>query len=353
MPQERERITIDVERPTGPRITYPPHHGWIEPYQHRAVNVSKRAAVAAVAIARHKMVTAVALTVATTILTHTIFSVLLLMGAGYQVKLSSSYTGPGDVVSGALGAWGLRSYNAAYATGSNPAADICDVATGLVCTTINFLSNGSFDVATAAASSPCAVACNVSKLYDSTGNARHATQTTNSSRPTLTFNCINTSLPCLTNAAGQGLAVDTGIGTIAQPWTIVAVCNRTGSVTNFSNCYGEGSGHGILNVNSANTIAAYGGTIFNTTASDNAFHSLIGVGNSTSSIMNVDNGTTSTGNGGTNSLAGTTQQIMSGGFGSMVGTGTEWIVYGSAISAGNQTSLCHNQFLYWATAVSC
>jgi hypothetical protein len=39
---------------------------------------------------------------------------------------SSAYTGPGDIVSSAYAWYGLWGYNAASATGSNPAADLLD-----------------------------------------------------------------------------------------------------------------------------------------------------------------------------------------------------------------------------------
>jgi hypothetical protein len=52
-----------------------------------------------------------------------------------------SYTGPGDVVSGAYAWYGLRGYSAAYATGSNPALDLVDQA-GANPLTVNILSNG-------------------------------------------------------------------------------------------------------------------------------------------------------------------------------------------------------------------
>ena len=46
---------------------------------------------------------------------------------------ASSYVGPGDVVSGAAAWYGLRGYNAAYSTGSNPAVNIRRASDGHTC----------------------------------------------------------------------------------------------------------------------------------------------------------------------------------------------------------------------------
>ena len=61
---------------------------------------------------------------------------------------SPSYTGPGDVVSGATAWYGLRAYNAAYATGSNKAINIRRASDNTT-TNIVILSNGNLDIATA------------------------------------------------------------------------------------------------------------------------------------------------------------------------------------------------------------
>lgn len=49
-------------------------------------------------------------------------------GCGGASCAASSYTGPGDIVSGANAWYGLRGYTAAYSTGSNPAVDLVDQA---------------------------------------------------------------------------------------------------------------------------------------------------------------------------------------------------------------------------------
>src|SRR5260221_661617 len=49
----------------------------------------------------------------------------LLLGTGRAPVVAASYTGPGDIVSGAVGWWGLRAYNAA--SRGNPLANVCTV----------------------------------------------------------------------------------------------------------------------------------------------------------------------------------------------------------------------------------
>jgi len=57
----------------------------------------------------------------------------------------------------------------AYAASNGAAAIVCDTATFATCTTINFLTNGNFDAATAAASASCSVACVVKQLFAQLG----------------------------------------------------------------------------------------------------------------------------------------------------------------------------------------
>jgi hypothetical protein len=80
--------------------------------------------------------------------TSTVFGQEAVTGSGVRggTKAPVIYTGPGDIVSGAKGWWGLRSYNGAYATGSNKSVNIrraSDNATQ----DINILSTGAFDLA--------------------------------------------------------------------------------------------------------------------------------------------------------------------------------------------------------------
>lgn len=272
-------------------------------------------------------------------------------GSSFTLTISSgSYAGPGDIVASAGGFWGLRSYSAAYATGSNNAAIVCDSATGLTCSTIVILANGNFDAATAAASAACATACKVTTLYDQSGNGHNLMQAIGQA-PVLTFNCIGT-LPCMKFSGNQYL---TGAGPAeAQPWTVSAVGERTGAAS-FESIYGDSSsnGYGILFNSTANSVVTFaGGAGATATATDSVVHAFQAIGNNTSSLMNVDGVAGIPGSGGANALSGTAV-LIGNGFAPLTGEVMEVGVWSGAFSSGNQTSVCHNQHTYWGTATSC
>lgn len=282
-------------------------------------------------------------------------SQILTLGSGAALKgTPPPFQGPGDVVAGASMWWGLRAYNAAYAMGSNPAADICDVSTGLTCTTINILANGSFDAATAQASASCAVACNVSKLYDQTGNGNHITQSTNANRPTLVFNCIG-SLPCI-QSTSSSIVLNTATFTPATGVvSLSTVGNRAAGTGVFLavNEAGTGQTGNRIRGGTANlwnlTAGAAGG--FTATANDAAWHSANAVVNGASSVLNID-GTETTG-----TVAGVTTAGGNVAFRSNTSTTfneTESGIWDNVTFTGTQrTNLCHNQFAYWGTSTSC
>jgi len=140
-------------------------------------------------------------------------------GAGRGAPAAGvSYTGPGDVVSGATAWWGLRGYSAAYSTGSNSAVVVCNAATFTTCSTINILSNGKFDTATASGSSACASTCVVKSFTDQTGNGATMSCSAAASCGTLTFSCIG-SLPCVTCVGA--CAYTASPGNLSQPYTFV------------------------------------------------------------------------------------------------------------------------------------
>lgn len=141
---------------------------------------------------------------------------------------TGAYTGPGDIMPGAIFWTGLRGYSAAYSIGSNPGVDIVDQA-GNNPVTINILADGTLDTATINAW----VAANgvttilISKLYDQTGNGNHFVQATNANRPTLTLNSIGTNnRPSIQRAAN---AASTDVFTVQsitqdQPYFTSTVC---------------------------------------------------------------------------------------------------------------------------------
>src|SRR5882757_6632070 len=158
--------------------------------------------------------------------------IVLATGSG-----GSSYSGPGDISSGALAWWGCRGYNAAYSTGSNPAMDVVDTATGLITTTVNIKSDGTLDTATILG---LGYAVSVKKLYDQTGGTFHLTQATLASMPALTENVIG-SLPGMTFSGSQKLVSPTYASQVNQPFTMSVIGKRTGNTSSFGDYLGAAS----------------------------------------------------------------------------------------------------------------
>lgn len=275
------------------------------------------------------------------------------LGAGgTKMVAAAAYTGPGDIVSGASGWWGLRAYNAAYATGSNSAAIVCDAATFLVCSTINILSNGKFDTATASGSAACATACVVKSLTDQTGNSNTATCASAAVCPTLTFNCLGTN-PCLTfTAASSQTFTMTSINTPGSGGaSISAVIGRTGTALGIVI---GGGGISALGSNAAATgITQWVSGTVSATQTDNVIHAVQAVNNGASpnSYLNID-GTTTTGS---STYGAATIQTLGSGQGNFYnGKFEELGLYLSIDFTGTQANnLCHNQFAFWGTATSC
>lgn len=220
-----------------------------------------------------------------------------LLGVGKTTTVAATYTGPGDIVSGASAWWSCAfSYSAAYATGTNNACDLVDSATGLTTYTMKILSNGKADTAGAAGSTACTVACNITRAYDQTGNGRHVTQATLSAMPTLTFSSLG-GQPCgsFVRANSQDLASAASFPTITQPFTISTVAQRTGTVTAFQGLLSStATALGLITHNAANQWDIFSGSLGGFTASDGSYHAVQGIFNGSSSIAEVD-GTATTG----------------------------------------------------------
>jgi Alpha-L-arabinofuranosidase B, catalytic len=284
-------------------------------------------------------------------------SLLPLLGAG-----AGNYVGPGDLVSGAKAWYGLRAYNNAYGTGSNNAITIRRTSDSTT-SNIKILTNGALD--TASATTFCnATTCFIQTFFDQSGAlncssaACDATQPTAANQPQLIFNCINTTLPCarFVGASDQKL-VTPGVTLIAQPFTISFSAKRTSTFTSYNAVFGSTisgvqGGYGPA----ANQAYIFGGTlpVQTATASDSAYHNVFGILNATSSSLVVDATTTGSLSPGTsgvvNSIAiGDSENSTNPFTGDFLETG----VWPGALSGANMTSICHNQFVYWATSTSC
>ena len=77
-----------------------------------------------------------------------IASVLLCGNMALRAPPAPTYTGPGDIVASATAWYGLRGYNAAYATGSNKSINVRRASDNTT-QDILILSNGNLDIASA------------------------------------------------------------------------------------------------------------------------------------------------------------------------------------------------------------
>lgn len=166
--------------------------------------------------------------------------------------------------------------------------------------------------------------------------------------PTLTFNCYG-SLPCLTFANAQTLNSSLNV---SSPLTYLAVTERTGNTSAFQAAITT-PGNPILGfINSANTVLWSVGGNVTATGNDNASHALMGTYDNTTAIIFADGVETT---GGSPGAASGVLYLGSRNSSDLFLTGniTEAAAYASVISPTNAVLICHNEFLYWGTSVSC
>lgn len=268
------------------------------------------------------------------------------------VAVAAGYSGPGDVVSGALAWWGFRCYNAAY---SGNVADIWDSSTGSTTETLLTCSaGGTVNQTINSLATTCAVACSVKQMYDQSGAAScssaacNLSQATNSRRPALTTSCQN-SKPCLVCAGSLIFVSDPVALTQAQPFTISAVGERTGAFSSFGDIYSNDSGGTQVGFsNSANNALEYAGTVQSATAADSAWHSLQFVINGASSLIYVE-GTSTSASPGAATLASGGHGICAdnnNGGNPATGNVTEVGIWG-AFSPSQASAMTANQRAYW------
>jgi hypothetical protein len=239
-------------------------------------------------------------------LTSAAVGAFVLTGQDATLTKSSSYTGPGDLVSGATGWWSCaRAYSAAFAAGGTPIMDLVDQA-GANSIAINILSTGFVDLAAISnwVTAHTVTTIRVTKLYDQTGNGLHATNATLTTMPALTLSALN-GLPVMTLTAARGDRLNTATTTQAQPFSFSGVAQRTANFTTEQGILGVTPTTIDMSFNSAtNQAKLTAGTVLTATASNSAWHTLSAVfnGASPNSILVVD-GSATTGSGGANALS--------------------------------------------------
>jgi hypothetical protein len=303
------------------------------------------------------------------------------VGGGFfgdaRSRSTATYSGPADVVASPILFYGLRPVSLAYATATGKLANIvrasdshaCDVlaaTTGGMGLTANCGTGG--DNGQSASAFCNATTCAVATLYDQSGAnacstaACDLTQATSTKRPALTFNCVNTSLPCMTFNGTSSILSRASSPTQAQPFTYSSVWNVTGACTGtfcvplVSDALGNYVAMWIQSNNlriAIETNVSGAGVTANNIFTLNTWNITQAIFNSTSSILNF-NGTTPslTGTVGTHGMANSLN------FGSDTndffnGPIVEVGVWGSGFNGTQQSNMCHNQYLYWGTSTSC
>lgn len=238
-----------------------------------------------------------------------------IIGGGVYSCWPDTYQGPGDVVSGATIFFSCaRAYNAAYANGTNPLCDLVDSAapTVVICTlrvaTTGFADlTGTYCTGSVTPSAKCAAAtggvCNVQKMYDQSGAGNHATNNTAASQPVLTFSGAN-SLPGLTCAAASAtLLLTTASFTPSLPYTFTSVAKRTSGPTTAGAIVGFVTTPNRLGFSNASgtIVGTLDDTILLTVGSqtENAFHALQYVADTSPNAVIASDGTEVSGNSGT------------------------------------------------------
>lgn len=263
------------------------------------------------------------------------------------------YAGPGDIVSGATAWYGLRCYSAAQA--SLVKAITIRRASDNATQDIGLTSNCDLDTATATTFCT-ATTCFATEVYDQTGNGNHVLQATAANQPQLLLTgCSSGSLPCLSFVGVNSQSLQTGSGSVtaSQPITHASVYSAPNQ-SQFSGILtptadGPQSGAG----NSTGAAYCYAGNLESAFfIADSVWHSVQTIFNGPSSIINADN-TQTPADCGTDGYSSSTLILGASSAEFFTGLWAESGSWPSGFSTGNQTSVCHNQFLYWGTSVSC
>lgn len=279
---------------------------------------------------------------------------LLLLGVGLPAVAVSSYTGPIDIVASPTALYSLRAGSAAIAAaGTQNIVDLRRASDNATCTATIAASGGALDLTVG---TPCggstvtawigASSALVSKWYDQSGNGNHASQATAANQPQLSLSAGPASLPAVLFAGSHYLQGGATSWTSNPPGnTYSAIASRTGAFTTQQDIIANslGSGPELWFGTSANTVGNQGTST--ASATDNAFHAIQGVINSSVGALYVDGASTASTGSQVNNLArplvlganssGTGRQLT----GSIFEAGL-WIL---ASSAGQQAAMNTNQ----------
>lgn len=273
---------------------------------------------------------------------------LPLLGVGPGTLATSApagYTGPGDIVTGAIMWWGLRAYSTA--TRGNNAANIClpldasciNVATDATTGALNLGA-----ITTLGCNNTTAI-CTIKTLYDQTGHSQDVTNATIALRPILTLSCTGT-LPCATCNGTSQYLVSGSVVSQAQPFTANSAASVAASHPFLSGLTGNGNAS-FGYTSTADTLSVYasGGIVNQGGATDGTWHGVGGIFNGTSSIAWVDTTQSTPANAGTTGLT-SWQPSFCTGFDYFKGSVFELGIWPSIFSTPNINSMNANQHAY-------
>ena len=165
----------------------------------------------------------------------------------------------------------------------------------------------------------------LTKRYDQSGNHRDQVQATTARQPELRLSVTATGRPAIVGGSTKNLDTGTLGASLAQPYSMYVVAQRTSRRTNFNRALWRSSVGEVGFNNAVNQAYIYGGSTLSAAASDAAFHIIAGTLSGVASKLRVD-GIETTGDAGTG--VATTQALSS-----LAGTGGDTAAY----LAGNET----------------
>lgn len=228
-------------------------------------------------------------------------------GIGAMCRAVPSFNGPGDVAGASFAEWwGMRAFNGATA---GTKSILIRRASDNTTQTINTLSNGNLDVASATTFCT-ATSCFVVTWFDKVGT-NDVTQSTNAEQWALTFNCDGT-LPCATAQTTDGARYQTA-GSFSVPQPYSAACEMkedSNGIGNPATCVQADGGFFALGLDSGNAPQITAGVELASAAQTLPLKLAMAAVVNTSPTASLNwNGTVITGNAGTNTIGGTTLSL--------------------------------------------
>jgi hypothetical protein len=281
-----------------------------------------------------------------------------LTGAGGSaVTAAATYTGPGDIVSGALFFYGGKAYSAALAAANTPLYNAARVADGHTCDILAATGGGAGNTANCsnsgdngeAATTFCTTTCHAAEIYDQIGTGCGGSNcnisiASDGERPIITFSGTNMYLVC----AGACDGTTTNAISITQPFTLSSVINNSseGVQSNWWGC--SPLQYGVQNIGANTWFIFAGGAVPSASATDGSFHAIQGVYNNASSDIYID-GSANASNLSSNTGCTTTgmQLFEFGGTQQVQGSLGQLGVWLVAFTTGQKSSMNSNEHSNW------